>query len=457
MSASSDRIPIPPRPLGLHQKPRRRLTVAALICLSLMAAALFVVRGPVRAVQHSFDLVLIYPASRAWLIGSNPYNSADLDRVMTQSVSDPADRPTRQQDPSLYPPATFVLMAPFAAMKWPAAKVAWMAANLGFLLMLVLGAIRLAEFKLTDTGTWVLAICLLAFGAVHTGFASAQLGLASTALIVLALVNSTAGRQIIAATALGLATALKPQMGALFFLCFVVDRQWKALAMAVGLGLAVLLVGGLRLQAAGYDWVSDLLWSVRTFSEGGQGDPSSVNMNRYQLVNLASLLHSFLDSRIAVKAIVWTCVAAATAWSYTSVRRLRDRESRESKLLFASVLSLLTLLMAYHRYYDAVLLALPLAWSLARLSSWPRRSAQVALMLLIPLSVSGVGALNVLIRKGWIQPRVSDQWWWGGLVMAHQVWLLCGLTVWLLLVLWRKSRAPRGDGWAVSVGEWVSG
>lgn len=440
MSTCIDRDPAVVRPIGLHQKPRRRLTVWLLIGLSFLAAALFVTRGPLRAVSNSYDLILVYPASRAWLVGSNPYHAADLERVLTQSVADPADRPDRKQDPSLYPPATFVLMTPFAVMQWPAVKFAWMVANLGFLMLLVLSAMRLAEFKLTDTGGWLLAISLLGFGAVHTGFASAQLGLASTALITLGLASAMAGRQIGAAIALGLATALKPQMGALFFLCFVVGRQWKALGVGVALGLAILAVGGLRLQVAGHHWVHDILWSLRTFSAGGQGDPSAANANQHQLVNLASLLHSFLDSRVAVKVIVWACVAATIAWSWASVRKVHDRES---KVLFAGVLSLVTLLMAYHRYYDAVLLAIPFAWCLGRLSTPSRGWAQAALVLMVPLSVSGVAALNAWAGRGWIPPSLSDQWWWDGLVMTHQVWLLCGLTVCLSSALWCSSRVRR--------------
>ena len=141
-------------------------------------------------------------------------------------------------------------------------------------------------------------------------------------------------------------------------------------------------------------WLANLSWLSRP---GRINDPSLQNPDRFSLINLRyprsspivyRALVQFMTLRVlgvAALALVWLCPGGDP---HPDLRAL-------------AVVAVLGLLVAYHRYYDAVLLASPITWA---------------------CSVIG-----------------TPRWRQGVLVLAQQVWALALMAL-VLLVAAAKDR-----------------
>ena len=122
----------------------------------------------------------------------------------------------------------------------------------------------------------------------------------------------------------------------------------------------------LRMTLAGVPWIDSWLANLTSLSgPGGVNDPGELNPERYSLINLQYPLQSLGFSTDAANLITFTLVGAA-ALAMLSVIRGRDPAQ---ELLALSTVAVLGLLVAYHRYYDAVILVLPIAWSFSVLGT----------------------------------------------------------------------------------------
>src|SRR4051812_41064306 len=96
---------------------------ALLILLLVLGCAVFAYRGPLRAMGPggNYDFTLIYGSARAWLTEGRPYETDAVSRAWQSGGGPPARDPTavRGAGTLVYPPPTFPLLAPFAALPWP--------------------------------------------------------------------------------------------------------------------------------------------------------------------------------------------------------------------------------------------------------------------------------------------------------------------------------------------------
>ncbi|HEX7010136.1 MAG TPA: glycosyltransferase family 87 protein [Phycisphaeraceae bacterium] len=403
--------------------PDRRRWRAVLIALLVAAAGVFLVRAVGGGWRGSSDFALIYAASRTWLIGSNPYDAQDQRQAM-DAVGLSPDWPAGRELISLYPPATFVVLSPWAAAPWPIAKIGWIAFNLAMIPVLVWGLLKLGQWPATGRHMLALAAIVLLAGPVHTTFRVGQLSLAATAGAVLGLALHQRGRSVSAGLAWGLATALKPQIAGAFLLFGLCKRSWRACLIAgltlVGVSLAAIV----PMELAGISWREDLARNIAAFAAGGQGDPGPLNPFRFQLINLHVPLRAMIDEpglvSAAVLAMVLLILLAACVLAWRS-------RSRDQDLIALSLLALASLMGAYHRYYDAVLLLLPLVWALRRLEQRSLRNqpaAWVTLAAVTILAVPGAVMLDLAGRRGLIPPQISQSSWWQMLILPHQSWAL---------------------------------
>ena len=181
---------------------------------------------------------------------------------------------------------------------------------------------------------------------------------------------------------------------------------------------------------------------------GGINDPGPLNDDRYSLVNLQYLLQSVGVGGLAADAITLVAVAIV---ALTLVSLVRGREL-DRELLVLSGVAVLTLLVTYHRYYDAVLLVLPIAWGLAMLRTRPV-AAIVVLVLCANFLFPFQTALHDLQQRGILPAWASDNPFWQTVLMTQHVWALVLLVGALLWVAWDQSRRdteslPDGDAMA---------
>src|SRR6266536_1383873 len=151
---------------------RTRTLKAVFWILLVLAAAEFVVRGPVRYLKPTNwnDLTQYYASRRIWLRGQNfasPENFVNLWRDEVGSTLEATTTRTHIAPP----PGALVLFAPIAALPWPAAKMAWLAVLLTGFALTLWSLARIAGLRLSEPRTIAFVAGCLALAPFHTGIA----------------------------------------------------------------------------------------------------------------------------------------------------------------------------------------------------------------------------------------------------------------------------------------------
>jgi hypothetical protein len=101
-------------------------------------------------------------------------------------------------------------------------------------------------------------------------------------------------------------------------------------------------------------------------------------------------------------------------------------------------------MVVYHRFYDAVLLLVPLAWAIDAAARNRRdRIAWCVLLLMLPFCLNSATALVWLAGKGYLPEWLTQSPLWERVLLPHQGWALLAMAVCLLLA---QRRNVHGDG-----------
>ena len=416
----------------------RVVWVLGLLAVSLVGAQ-FIWRGPVRALRDGHDFSMMYGAARVWLEGGNPYRFSPVVQALRKNGGDIHQRFTKRTLISLYPPTLYVVLAPLAPYSWPAARASWLLFNLVALAGLGIGVIKLSRLANARMGIATVTCILLMWAPIHTCLRLGQTSLIVAACIVLGLSAMAKRRGVTTGILLGLAVALKPHVGGLFVAYLILRRHWQAVIYAAGVVAVIGLVGVVRLEQFSPGWASDWFDNVRFFKVGGIGDPAQSNPLAYHTINMHALLHTFTDHRRLVNTTVYVIVGSTLL---LAIRLAGKSSEKTPELAFVSVLAVASLLVVYHRFYDATLLLLPIVWVAARWFQKRRdRVLWISILTLVPFLVPGAAILGASVQRSWVPPVVSQTWWWRYLVMPHQVWALCGLMTCLLCAMAKEQRS----------------
>lgn len=396
------------------------------MALVAFSAAVFLVRGPLHGVQHAADYMLIYSPARAWITGANPYDLEQVDQAWMSAGGAYEQRPSvRVTAGLLYPPSTPAALAPFAAFAWPLARTVWAIANTLFFGVAVWGVARLAGFRLHQRRTWLFVSAALLFTPVHTAIRHGQTTLYVLAPLALAAVLLC---PLARGALLALATLIKPHLGLPFVAYTIINRDWRSLTSAAVVCAVITGVAIVPMTMRDVPWFESWMHNLQTFSTAGEGDPTRANPIRHQLVNLHYPLHTLIDNRTVVQGIVLATlgIIAAAFFFWRSPHR-------PPVLLSLSMIAVLSLMVAYHRFYDAVFLIFPLAWAISRLAACPRhRLAWCVVMLTIPYFVNMATMLFVAAQNQWLPGALTNSSVWEILIMPIQAWALLGMAGCLL-------------------------
>ncbi len=421
-----------------------RWLTPSLLGFVIIACAFFTLRGPSSATAPggNYDFTLIYPSARAWLHGQNPYQRDSVSQAWLSSGA-PADRdPMIVRGPAtlVYPPPALVLVAPLAALPWPIASWAWALLNTAFAAFSLSCLARLARLSRNSS------LALLGLGLVFAPLAlNAKQG--QTAAFVLfgicfAALARARGRQRCSGLLLGLGAALKPQLGLLFVLYEAGRLRWKSFAFAAIAIAALTAVGAGRMSAAGIDWWPTYRQNIHDFTTSDDANATKINTIRYQMINLHYPLHNFTDNRVAVRFAVYAIVGAlCLAYFIVDLKRQRQASDQPGELVSLSFVSAVTLMVAYHRPYDAVIVVIPLALAIHRLAAGQMRHAfTLALILLhtLPFPI----LFTELARRGHIPESLSKSALFQNVLLPCQAYGLVALALWLIWIRWTEPAAP---------------
>jgi Glycosyltransferase family 87 len=419
-------------------KRESKWTWVLLWMLLLLSACEFAVRGPLRFpyAANWNDLAQNYAATRLWLRGQDfarPENFASLWEKEVHATVSPGTTRTHIAPP----PGTLVLLAPIAVLPWPAAKLVWPMLLVAAAGTIIWSLARLVGFTRSQPRTYGFVAFCLALAPLHTGIAGGNETIIVVALCTLGILLASERHDVVAGVLFGAACSLKPHIGAFLLLYYLLRWRWRVFTAAVAFGMLLVLIVILRMQIAGVSWVHDYFHNIQVLAAGNRIDDfTSANPIRFLLINLQVVFYSFTSSATSANIFALaTGTLLIAIWGYLTLRET----AKETELLALATIAVIGLLPVYHRLYDASILSIPACWCISELTSEMRRVARVALFIMVPFLFPGAAVLQQLARNGRIPESWVSSWWWNGIVMPHQTWVLLLLVLVLLYALGRKQ------------------
>ena len=347
------------------------MTKARRLCLFfvLLSGALSVLWGFSIGRKNSggpTDFQAVYYGARCLLQHHNPYRVSEMEAVYLAAGGE-SPSPTERQRllVTLYVnlPTTFLLFAPFTVLPLGMAQVLWMILTAG---SLMLAAILM--WKLGEQYASVLSACLIGFLLANCEFVFST---GNTAGLVVGLAVVAAWcfleeRFVLAGVlCMAVSLAIKPHDAGLVWLYFLLaggvhrKRALQTLAVTAVLGLSAIL----WVSYVAPHWMQDWQSNMAVISaRGGLNDPGPTTLAADTFAKVMSLQAVFSvfrdDPHFYNPATYLVCGALLLVWL---IATLRLRSSREKDWFALAAIVPLTLLVTYHRVYDAklVLLTIP--------------------------------------------------------------------------------------------------
>jgi hypothetical protein len=414
--------------------PANRYVSRLLLVACVLAGVKFVVRGPMRVALGSGDLKgTIYLPSRAWLRGLDPYDHEVLGRMWIDAGGEPGVA-LGWGSPSVYPPTVFPILAPVAALPWRFAQPIWCAVNLAALAVLLICMHQLAGVRWFEARSLCMLAMMLAFEPVSTAITLGQPAIIVAALAAASIVAGTRGREPRGGLLEGIALALKPQLAIAFAAPYVLARRWR---YSAAVAATVVIVGcmGLMRLASDHQWIANYLANLHfAFRPGGANDVGPSNPNRIELINLGYLFSLFLTSRSLCEGLAWV---VGLSLALPALKELVRRPTGVMLLECVALLAAVELLVFYHRAYDAVVLAFPMAWALS--PAVPIRRSWPVLVALGCYVLPGGVAVQVLGQSHYVSRAISSSVIWQTIILPYQAWALLIMAGWMSYCLVRQE------------------
>ena len=400
--------------------------------LVFMAAAEFVVRGPVRFLSGPADwndLSQNYTASKLWLKGQSPSDPRNFVALWKQEEGSRLDLTDIRTH--LAPPlGGLLVMAPIAALPWKVAKITWLAVLLIAFAGTVWALVQAGGFRGDELRTLAFIAACLALAPFQTGLASGNTSILVIGLCAVAILAALRHRDLAAGILFGVACSLMPHIVTFLVLYHLLRRRWQLFVTAVATTVGLTLAAALYLQLRGASWLQDYLHNAQGFVTANHIDDfSSANPSRFTLINLQVPFFSITGHSSSANLLAFAVVGILLAiWLYWVARG----PVHGSELLSLGAISILALLPVYHRFYDAALLVVPLCWCMTHFCGRSKPIAKIALLLMIPFLVPGTAFLQQLAVHGQVPDAITHTRWWDCVVMPHETWTLLLLCLILL-------------------------
>jgi hypothetical protein len=411
------------------RSPKRSTTPNTSHILLTIAIALgaiyFFIRGPLRAIAPggSGDFLTHYNATRTYLQGGNPYHRAD---VVAEAIDSGHDNHIPGVNPHLLlQPGALLLFAPFALLPFPVAVWIWLLVELAATAGLWWAAVRLVE--LPRPQSVVLAAALLYLSPIHSAIAHGQVSLIFCALTVYCfwLLKYSRGRlagivlgilftKITFALPVALIAIFHGRAKAIWWAALIAAAAWTPMAARYGIEQPV----------------ADYVASVQdAAAPGGTADDTNQNEFSHHQINARSWWHSWELPGVAREALTALTLAGLLLPLF---RKRAFAYAPGWSDWYWSLAAIFLCVSVYHRFYDAALLAIPLA---AIVKHWPSNLARVSALLLLPFAAPGATAMEYFTRN--LDPGRP---WFYALIVRHDA--VCLLLAGFVLA-WCLTRPSR--------------
>jgi hypothetical protein len=274
-----------------------------------------------------------------------------------------------------HPPASVVVAIPYAALDYPDAVLAWNLVSLALFALTLWGIARALSIPLGGWSISPILVLALTCSPLRQQVNHGQYNLLLLFLLVGAWLAERSQRRVAAGVLLALATALK-LFPALFFLYFVLKRQWKVVAVGI---VALALVTVLTVAVLGVDtWMDYAFHVLPTISQYQSYAPNlslwgfwSKLFHPHDSSYSYHLEAGYRSPTIARLGSIACCalIVGAIGWVV-----LRSRSRLERDLAFAITMTgmLLVSPVSWDHYLLLLTPALAISWTQLRSSGFDR-------------------------------------------------------------------------------------
>ncbi|MEG4004559.1 glycosyltransferase family 87 protein [Microcoleus sp. Pol11C1] len=309
-----------------------------LLAVSILSLICFGIIGIGRDGQLNADGGVLYAAGRAWLKGLNPYNHDFL----VQSVAGIKEIDGLENAAFFYPPPSATLCMFVGLFDYSVAKFVWLLLNLLSIAAIIAMTVRTINQHQNNSenqlGIWVISAMI-----IGNPFTAHVVWMGQTSLIAFAATMgawffSQRQKFVLAGICLGVAS-FKPQLCLLLGIWFLLERNWKILAVAfatvtiMSVYPLVLYGGPVGMLAAWHQGIQDS-YSSLPFNQPGFQDK----------VGMESLFASLGLKIPAIKIVA--VILAVLLWVF------RNRINREDVL--ALLMGISFTFLGYTHVYDYV-------------------------------------------------------------------------------------------------------
>ncbi len=423
----------------------RRLKVL-LFLLTVLAAAEFTFRGPMRAVYAPAALYNDsggpYIGAKAWIKGLNPYSN-DVFWTLWKDAGGSYDGNQGSMGSAMaYPLSCYVLLAPLTFLDWPTARAVSGLFLTGMILLSVWLLSGLPQLR--EGWRRLLFIALaLALAPFHSGLHTGNFCSLAISFFLISFWASCIERPLLAGLCCALSVAVKPPIGLVMVLYYVLTRRWSAFVSCLISGFLVAAVAIGRLHMAGVSWLSSYLANNKLVLTDPINWITEVNPKRFQMVNLEVLWYAITKNEQTAY-VLSLLIGGLLLLAVLLVLPKPNR--RIPPALGLSAISVISLLPLYHRYYDAALLIVPLLWSVSPGPPRARLYQRLTWLLILPFYIPGAWMLERFQNAGRIPEYLTTKWWWDTLLMPHQIWALLLLALVLVTAIWDRRVSQAHDG-----------
>jgi len=346
------------------------------------------------------DFRAIYYGTRCLLQHHNPYKVSELESVYRNDGGErPSETVQAKQAVTLYVnvPTTFIFTAPFAILPWGPAHVLWMTLTAGFFI--------LAAFLMWNLGASYSPNVSLFLACILLANCEMLFCTGNTAGLVISLCTVAVWcflqERFVAAGVLCMAVslAMKPHDAGLVWLYFLLagethrKRALQTLFVTSAFGLLAFLWVSHVAPHWAQDWSSNL---TVISAHGGINDPSPTSLNGrspFMVIDLQAAISVFRDDPRFYNSVSY--LLCGVLLLILAIRTLGSSFSQSRAWFALSAVTALSMLVTYHRPWDAKLLILTvpacaILWTEGGPIGWSALSVNSAGLMLtgdIPLAI----------------------------------------------------------------------
>lgn len=387
------------------------------------------------------DFQVVYYGTRTLMDHRDPYNLNELkETYREQATKVPKGEVDTPQAVTwfIYQPTIFPVVAPFALLPWSVARMAWFALLVALLATATVWmwrvGVRLAPGVSLMLACGILLNCEVLFGGGNSA------GIAVSLCVLAAWCFVEERFALLGVLCMAMSLAIKPHDGGLVWLYFLIaggtmrKRALQTLGAAAVLGATALI----WVSQSAPHWMQQWHANVAAISRPGYtSDPGIITGT---VIDLQAVIAVFRDDpRIYDPVAYAICGLLILAWAVATVRK---RVTVEHAWLALAAAVPITMLVTYHRPYDAKLLLLTIP-ACATLWAKGGKAGGAALAITgLGVILTGdvfIAALMSLVEHLLVNsPGSGARWLILTLTRAPSLALLA-MAVFYLWVYWKKA------------------